>query len=515
MPQIYRDAKEVLAWLGPFAALPYSHWYNEDEGAGSYIVSMRALSRDRGDGGLVGLVGSGSKTVSVLTVLKALLNRSYWQRTWVIQEITLASTVFLICGDFLVDPAVLNYFRPFASREMEDPEYDTDNDLGLIRPSKELQLSMGSRLLWDIFRLSVFERSLYQYGSGRRVESVEGYRVENDAEIFARIQRDIHGITRSKGYILDEHRKSVRADTLEELLWTCHGSTCSDPRDKIYALLGLASDCQSGEIEVDYSKSLFEVYKDVVCFYGRSHSKPESQYMPKVVSFSQHLQRVFGSEPILQEMSEEENSKMERFSTGCIKAQGILTGTVFRLKEVPKYSLGQECRQSSMDATNLDDNFFDSLQNILTLSPNNSFGFFPVCTTGDGSWQPPSVPSRTKTAYQSEDGVRFLNFQMENGRTGIISANARKGDIICQFLDCDVGAVLRKHSNKSTFSVVGRAIIRKSEKEGLLEGNLSWDEVRWRQFTHSVPYFDQDTGPPMDRIINLELDIVTLQQLTR
>jgi hypothetical protein len=39
---------------------------------------------------------------------------------------------------------------------------------------------------------------------------------------------------------------------------------CSDPTDKVFALLGFAKDCQKGELVADYSKSLPEICDDVV-----------------------------------------------------------------------------------------------------------------------------------------------------------------------------------------------------------------------------------------------------------
>ena len=81
---------------------------------------------------------------------------------------------------------------------------------------------------------------------------------------------------------------------LKDLLDTCKGSLCLDPRDKVYGLLGLADDCREGSLTADYSKSLFDVYEDVVRFQydnflnGVSISH-EIDYC-SIVSFSQQLQ---------------------------------------------------------------------------------------------------------------------------------------------------------------------------------------------------------------------------------
>ena len=46
----------------------------------------------------------------------------------------------------------------------------------------------------------------------------------------------------------------------------CHKSLCSDPRDKIYAIVSLAGKCKDSLLSPDYSKSVFQVYEDVMWF---------------------------------------------------------------------------------------------------------------------------------------------------------------------------------------------------------------------------------------------------------
>ena len=137
----------------------------------------------------------------------------------------------------------------------------------------------------------------------------------------------------------------------------------------------------------------------------------------------------------------------------------------------------------------------------------------PSCETS--TKQQAGVAARVEPSCQTQENLKFLNFKLENGRAGIISANARKGDVICQFLGCDICAVLCRSPDESRYRVVGRAMIQKCRLESRLEENLPWDEVKWRENSHCVPNFDRDFGSPLDKLINLELDIVTLQQLTR
>lgn len=67
--------------------------------------------------------------------------------------------------------------------------------------------------------------------------------------------------------------------TLIVLAGLFHNRQCADPRDTIYGLLGMASDCRDGtiHIEPDYSKSLFAVYMELMQVY-RSQPRPWSQH---------------------------------------------------------------------------------------------------------------------------------------------------------------------------------------------------------------------------------------------
>ncbi|KAL6802806.1 heterokaryon incompatibility domain-containing protein [Trichoderma sp. SZMC 28013] len=67
--------------------------------------------------------------------------------------------------------------------------------------------------------------------------------------------------------------------TLKRLLEEHREAKCSKPRDKVYGLVGLASD--AGEFPIDYKKSLYEVWKDTMVFMNkRNLFQDESQILP-------------------------------------------------------------------------------------------------------------------------------------------------------------------------------------------------------------------------------------------
>ncbi|SPO07582.1 uncharacterized protein DNG_10277 [Cephalotrichum gorgonifer] len=64
--------------------------------------------------------------------------------------------------------------------------------------------------------------------------------------------------------------------TLKRLIEEHRGAKCSEPRDKVYGLVGLASDAV--QFPMDYNKSLYDVWKDTMVFMNQWHLfKDESQ----------------------------------------------------------------------------------------------------------------------------------------------------------------------------------------------------------------------------------------------
>ena len=54
--------------------------------------------------------------------------------------------------------------------------------------------------------------------------------------------------------------------TLMKRLWHFRGRKCGDPRDKVFAILGICKDLREGDIVVDYSFSIARVYSEVARF---------------------------------------------------------------------------------------------------------------------------------------------------------------------------------------------------------------------------------------------------------
>jgi hypothetical protein len=115
-----------------------------------------------------------------------LLDLPYWRRMWIVQEIGLASKIPL-----LFDKVSACWSGLTALRMLLEPQYS----------SRKLAL-----------------------------EPRNGVTLGN--------------IKTSQGFALDSHRAQLFGNTLAELVASSRFCICSDPRDKVYGLLGLAEDCQ-------------------------------------------------------------------------------------------------------------------------------------------------------------------------------------------------------------------------------------------------------------------------------
>lgn len=81
---------------------------------------------------------------------------------------------------------------------------------------------------------------------------------------------------------------------LEYALVSSQNSISRDRRDKIYGILGLACDVGTGDIAVDYSISLFELYSNTMSFFTKelfeSPSSTEAEECHEYLHFSYLIQ---------------------------------------------------------------------------------------------------------------------------------------------------------------------------------------------------------------------------------
>jgi hypothetical protein len=187
MSRIYCQAFDVIAWLGR-------------EGGGS-DMAMDYLNN---------ILRQKEMTPEERSAIEKILSRDYWSRTWIVQEIGLAFTVTVWCGNKSVDGRLLECLR----------SYD-----------------------WEA-------RSAFTVIHFRRSRS----ETRRESRIAHTVEWEVWGGPREG----------------ETLLWLVDhflDRQCADPRDTVNALLGLASDYHAKSLVGDYHKSLLRTYVELARFY--------------------------------------------------------------------------------------------------------------------------------------------------------------------------------------------------------------------------------------------------------
>ena len=82
----------------------------------------------------------------------------------------------------------------------------------------------------------------------------------------------LHSSMPARLHIQRQNKRLYRC-TLFQMLTSCRDSLSSDRRDKVFAFLGIADDCSNGQLQADYSKSVYAVCQETSSFL-RARTKP-------------------------------------------------------------------------------------------------------------------------------------------------------------------------------------------------------------------------------------------------
>ena len=200
MGQIYRGADRVLCWLGEAHSM--------SDLALEFLIGLYLLVAFDSEDSRKARFGF-SPTLELRAfpdhlqlhwqALKTLCERPYWQRTWIVQEILLASEVEILCGSNSI------------------PWYCFDRMIDCLR------------------------------GQPLTIGSCQWY------------------IMKSRAAQLCIQRRNPAERKLSNLLTEHYNALCTDRKDKVYGLLGIANDYTPGEGFVpDYSSGAVEIYLDTM-----------------------------------------------------------------------------------------------------------------------------------------------------------------------------------------------------------------------------------------------------------
>ncbi len=232
MGQIYQQANQVIAWLGP-----------SDE---SSVVAIRTIAETAErffiegyeDKNILNLqIGNDvcnspstemdEQVRACLAIEDFCLEKDYWSRLWIIQELVLATEIRIQCGDDQLQWSKFAYVLDRMDRNRH-------RESAILKPTIEkIRRSISARLVR---------------------------------------QR------------IDGHRGQLDGSPLHDLCLRFVEAKCEDHRDKIFGLLGIAATCCRDAVLVDYSMSAYEVCGKVLQHHFLAHVYPKHAQSSRKIS---------------------------------------------------------------------------------------------------------------------------------------------------------------------------------------------------------------------------------------
>ncbi|KAK5027295.1 hypothetical protein LTS07_006896 [Exophiala sideris] len=209
MGSIFRCADDVLAWIG------------EEADDSAFVMNLARSSKKLKPNIILAQHHCAAERLRTWQALKAFLGRPYWTRTWIMQEVVLAKNpVIVFCGTDVVDYESLYGMVQILDMALQDIPYIRDMCTS-SRKKRELDSILD---LATEFRKDKLP-DLLTYGTDRA----------SPGSLITLIDRYAH-------------------------------TECSDPRDKVFALLEMAADIDliKAPSWFDYSKDVHEVFFEVL-----------------------------------------------------------------------------------------------------------------------------------------------------------------------------------------------------------------------------------------------------------
>ena len=220
--RIYRNADETIAWLG----VPDPE----------QLDNVRALSQTNLEMGCV------TWTTAQHAGFRDLSYHKYWSRIWIIQEVLLASNVTVWCGPFTFPLALFvsaGYkLKPIPSSRIKS------NDSGRLRTAVSAlsRLYSPAEMIISHRQRLIFNQVRDPLGQGTNVGTL------------SQMIQDLSSHTEIEYY------QSQISDPLYLTLLKFGKLDCSDPRDKLYGLLGILAERSRAKVRPDYTKDVSYAY---------------------------------------------------------------------------------------------------------------------------------------------------------------------------------------------------------------------------------------------------------------
>jgi hypothetical protein len=285
MSRIYRCASEVIAWLGVPEA--------------DQLDNVEALSHARSHE----LAGW---TARQWAGYRYLSHHRYWRRTWIVQEVLLASSITIWCGPFSPPLAI------FSRGTREIPMPDTGGPLKApshLSSPAEILVTHRSRLVYRPCRDLLDQ--------GTKVGTME----------------DMMTDLRSRNMTIETYQSRV-PDVLYEIFLAFPVLECSDPRDRLYGLMGLLNDRSRAMIKPDYEKDLRYAFYQALkvgleeiyhALGAAAFSKRDDGKQDAYLGYYSHIRDAFG-------MTEEDGMSVLRQVFSDLNLQSRLLDDMFNMQ---------------------------------------------------------------------------------------------------------------------------------------------------------------------------------------
>lgn len=209
MTSIYSTAESVAIWLGP-----------EEDDSNMAADLLREVADQASQPEVVSRLLSSRVGQRDLAGVVSLFERDYWKRLWVVQEIFNARSITVYCGSTKLPWTVYQKASKTFSRHR--------TELDVYFPGSQRN---GRRATVAPTQFSYSQVLVYE-GPG--------------------------SLPNLKSYV------GLGQDSLLEVLRACRRKLASDPRDKLFAVLGALPEETRMEFRADYSLSVKDVYTEVV-----------------------------------------------------------------------------------------------------------------------------------------------------------------------------------------------------------------------------------------------------------
>jgi hypothetical protein len=254
MREIYTNAKQVLVWLG------------EEDNAGialDFLTRMQdEYKKDEvySDHWLRPFLRSDKAKWEACEAL--FYSRAWWKRTWILQEVIHPGNVLVylgtltiqfddLCERFITWRFAKSHrwaYRQLFIHESGSADLDLDRDSLTGHGHGSLRGWFHARLLNIALGVLTGANAAKLTGPKMTLLGLTATRAELDPPSMIRQCRNLH-------------REQERMPSLAEMLIFSQLQEASDPRDKIYALLGVASTSASRYISTDYTCSLQSTFE--------------------------------------------------------------------------------------------------------------------------------------------------------------------------------------------------------------------------------------------------------------